>query len=377
MLVQSSSLIAAVSESVHSPIRPNALFIRSEVIKHLSTSKVFSWATSLGAGVMGASFTSSHNCVAMEANTNSWIDFASLRYIGIEWLNDTTLHLLFPTPAAALLALTLLSKAGFDPSEGDDPILERSAHTVPIHLLPRAELDPTDSQAGTELLAGAAPDASSGPRRRGRGNFAGDSAEKSELPSVAGAVDQDGWRLAEGVDPNARITVRFAIEEDSELRREAKASDWYKRHGRKAGKEISTASRRFGREEAPSWEGRTDSETGEGRAFAKRLGARERMDPYARPRGRGTKTADDLDKELEGFARQRNGDEGDSGVEGMQVDDEMDGNERRRERRPKRGVEDLDTGALSLHLCCSVAALTLTAMITELDDMFAARSTVS
>ena len=301
---------------------------------------------------------------------------ALFRYIGIEWLNDTTLHLLFPTPASALLALTLLSKAGFDPSEGDDPVLERSAHTVPIHLLPQAELDPTDSQAGTELL-GVAPDASSESRRRGRGNFAGDSAEKSELPSVAGAENQDGWRLADGVDPNARIAVRFAIEEDSELRREAKASDWYKRHGRKAGKEISTATRRFGREEAPSWEGRTDSETGEGRAFAKRLGARERMDPYARPRGRGTKTVDDLDKELEGFARRRNGNEGDSGVEGMQVDDEMNGTERRRERRPKRGVEDLDKGALSLYCYCFLATLTLTTMNIELDDMFAARSTAS
>jgi hypothetical protein len=45
----------AASEGAPSPIRPNALFVRSEIIKHLSTAKVFSYATSLGAGVMGGS----------------------------------------------------------------------------------------------------------------------------------------------------------------------------------------------------------------------------------------------------------------------------------------------------------------------------------
>ncbi|ORX37432.1 hypothetical protein BD324DRAFT_651025 [Kockovaella imperatae] len=318
--------LAAVSESVRSPIRPNALFIRSDVIKHLSTSKVFSWTTSLGAGVMG-----------------------------IEWLNDTTLILLFPTPAAALLALTLLSKAGFDPTEGDDPLLERSAHTVPIHLLPQAELDPTDSKAGTELLASSQPEDSSAPRRRGRGTFAS-SQSGSDRPLLASDEMANEWNLAPGVDANARITVRFAVESDSELRREAKMSEWYQRHGRRAGKETATGARRsMGREDDAqlTWQGR---DSGEGREFAKRI-SRERRDPYSRPsgndraRGRGRRTAEDLDKELEGFARRRNGQDGD---ETMDLDADLNGSgDGRRQRRDRRGKEDLDS---------------------ELDSMFAARN---
>ena len=43
----------AASEGSASPIRPNTLFIRSDIIKHLSTDKVFSYATAIGAGVLG------------------------------------------------------------------------------------------------------------------------------------------------------------------------------------------------------------------------------------------------------------------------------------------------------------------------------------
>ena len=51
----SCSFAAAVSEASNSTIRPSALFVSSELIKHLSTSRVFSWTTSLGASIMGSS----------------------------------------------------------------------------------------------------------------------------------------------------------------------------------------------------------------------------------------------------------------------------------------------------------------------------------
>ena len=260
---------------------------------------------------------------------------------GIEWLNDTTLHLLFPTPSASLLALTLLSKAGFDPTEGDDPLLERSAHTIPVHLLPQAEPDPADSKAGTELLSNTEAEDSSAPRRRGRGTFA--SERSSELPALVSDEMKDEWNLAPGIDPNARITVRFAIESDSDLRREAKMSEWYQRHGRGAGKETTAARRAVGREEElPTWRGR---DSGEGREFAKRI-SRERTDPYSRPggRGRGKKTAEDLDRELEGLARRRTGEDGD---DAMELDEDAP-REGRRRRPEHKGREDLDAGELTL-----------------------------
>jgi hypothetical protein len=45
--------LEAASAGSSSPIRPSALFVRSDLIKHLSTSKVFSWVTSVGVSVMG------------------------------------------------------------------------------------------------------------------------------------------------------------------------------------------------------------------------------------------------------------------------------------------------------------------------------------
>jgi len=43
----------AISENLPSRIRPNALFVSSELIKHLSTAKVFTWASGVGATAMG------------------------------------------------------------------------------------------------------------------------------------------------------------------------------------------------------------------------------------------------------------------------------------------------------------------------------------
>ncbi|WVR06036.1 hypothetical protein IAU60_003064 [Kwoniella sp. DSM 27419] len=345
-----TSWLEATSSGAPSPIRANALLVRSELIQHLSTAKVFSWTSGLGAGVMG-----------------------------IEWLNDSTLLLIFPSPAAALIGLTVLAKAGFDPAEGDDPLLERAAHSIPISLLPLAEPEPVPSLEGQELLRAESGDtgtaAGEAPvRRKGRGQFGRGTSGAFDLEPLASAdgQDRDPFKLAPRVDPHARITIRYAVESDSELRKEAKQSEWYKRHGRGAGKEVAAARRAREREEREelSFGGRIGA-GGEGRDFAKRLG-RGRRDPYARPadersgggRGRGRRTEEDLDKELENMARRRAA--GDEGVDDADVDMDMDQAERRPhdrrgDRRRNGGAgprgsnrkEDLDK---------------------ELDDLFASRT---
>ena len=261
----------------------------------------------------------------------------------MEWLNDTTLILIFPSPASALVGLELLSKAGFDPSEGDDPLFERSAHSVPISLLPQAQLDPKDSLVGTELLT-SPPPTEDGVKRKGRGTFSGngDGDGRFDLPALVPAKGEteNEWNLAEGVDPRARIAVRYAVESDGVLRGEAKQSEWYKKYGRGAGKERTGAGPRRGRcdeqDEMVSWGGRGGGAGREGIKFAKRLG-RERKAPYARPSGR--RTVDDLDKDLENMAKRRTGDEMD--VDGGGGDGRRNGGGGRRERR---GKEDLDKG---------------------------------
>ncbi|WWC58762.1 uncharacterized protein I303_101306 [Kwoniella dejecticola CBS 10117] len=351
--------LEAISSSAPSPIKPNALYVRSDLIQHLSTSKVFSWTSGLGAGVMG-----------------------------IEWLNDTTLHLIFPTAAAALLGLTVLSKAGFDPAEGDDPLLERAAHSVPFSLLPLAEPEPVPSLEGQELLGeSSAPKGEEGVRRKGRGTFG--SASRSgafDLEPLVSSREGQGLseiKLAEGVDPHSRIAIRYAIEADQELRKQAKQSEWYKRHGRTAGKETSSRARTVNgtgnEDEGYSLAGRNG---GEGRDFAKRLG-RGRREPYGerpndrdrnRGKGRGRRTEEDLDKDLENFARRRGA--GEEGVIDEDVDmdmgtgEEQERHDRRRNREGRRGgrgrgggggrgggnKEDLDR---------------------ELDELFASRSTTT
>jgi hypothetical protein len=250
-------------------------------------------------------------------------------HIGIEWLNDTTLHLIFPSPRDSLLSLSLLSKAGFDPSEGDDPLLERAAHSFPLSLLPTA---PISSLAETELLPSTSAE-EGGIRRKGRGAFTKGDIGAFDLPPLV-PVETSSWNFAEGVDPNARVGVRFGLEGDMELRGAAKASEWYKRHGRHAGKEIAGTRRSGGGErEQVSWG--AGRENGEGREFAKRLGRAK--EPYARPQRAG-KTADDLDRELEGI---RSGNT-------MEVDEagEERGGGRRggSGRRQERGKVDLDQG---------------------------------
>lgn len=330
---------------------------------------------------------------------------------GIEWLNDTTLHLIFPDATASLLALSLMSKAGFDPAEGDDPLIERSAHSIPIHLLPQAGLEPADKQEGKELLS-AESTAGDGVIRRGRGAFRKSAAWGDDDESGVHAGTNEGGildtiQLAPGVDATSRITVRFGLEGDKTARKGAKDSEWYKRHGRGAGKEVHTGPRRgVGTRESryeDEFEGWTrgrgvegeeargggvdERENGRqsGREFARRIG-REKRGPYARPErndrsgradgdrggrdgrdGRGKRSVDELDRELERFARLKAGlpvedDDVDMVGEGGR-EAEMGGGGGERERgagrgrrggggnkRETRGRDDLDKGAFfSVH----------------------------
>lgn len=155
--------------------------------------------------------------------------------------------------------------------------------------------------------------------------------------------------VKDGIDPNARIAIRYATEADKQLRQQAKQSDWYKRNGRTAGKETASQTRSLpGRgEDRYTFSGREDS--GGGREFGKRIG-RERRGPYDRP---ARKDQSDLDRELDGMVSRRLGQDGGEDVNMDQGDEH--GRERRRGgggrgrggrggRREHRNVEDLDKG---------------------------------
>ena len=209
------------------------------------------------------------------------------------------------------------------------------------------EPDLADSLAGSELI----PNSSSNGNgqkvsKKGRGTFGG--------PSRSGAFDLEPlaspsakrFDLAPDVDPNARIAVRYATEADTELRRQAKQSEWYARHGRRAGKEVAATPRtgQRGTDEILSWDGRG---VGEGREFVKRIGRERRSDPYARPSARTSER--DLDRELEGMARRRENDgmeiDGDhgEGENGERQGGRIGGRQRGRGRE-SRGKDDLDRG---------------------------------
>lgn len=349
------------------------MLVRSDLIKHLSTGKVFGWATALGAAPMGTWALSMLLMSMPKTHVPT----------GIEWLNDTTLILIFPSAPASLLALSLLAKAGFDPSEGDDPLLPRSAHSFPVSLLPLREPEPVQSQAGSELLAATEDAEGGGVRKRGRGMFAGSAAGvgSRDLPALAtGTVDVlQGVELAEGVDPNARVEVRFAVEEDGGLRAEAKQSDWYKRHGRGAGKETAGGRRSLpGRErdDGVSFEGRGLGN--DGGELRRRIG-RERAEPYRRDqrggqgRVRGRRTEEDLDQELERIARARASGEDIPDVDMDEGGRNGHGRERgeRGPRRERKGREDLDQGELNDP--CVVERVTQLMGWAELDSMLASR----
>jgi len=227
--------------------------------------------------------------------------------------------------------------------------------------------------ADTELLPSSS-EPSTGIRRKGRGAFTDGETGAFDLAPLVPVSKEGEWNLAEGVDPNARVGVRFGLEGDMELRGSAKGSDWYRRNGRHAGKEVATGRRSLGdeREEGLSWKGASGS--GEGRDFAKRLG--RAVGPYERREGRGDgrrggkgKTMEDLDKELEGIRAGPK--EGDEDVD-MESSGRNGGRRRGRGKAEDRGKDDLDKGQFVV-LCVSDDVLTWSSA--ELDDMFASRTT--
>jgi hypothetical protein len=240
------------------------------------------------------------------------------------------LILIFPTASAALLALTLLAKAGFDPAEGDDPLFERSAHPIPLSLLAHVGISKDESREGEELLG--EPSEASGVQRKGRGGFQV-GIQSDSLDYVKHEKGNEGVTLEEGVDPNARVSVRFAMVSDVDVRKPATQSEWYARNGYKAGKERKRTGPydRPDRTEVSGWGERNNAEYtgtgGEGRELSKRLG-----------RGGGSKvrrgnrqTLDDLDQELEALR----GNEPRRGTGGGRGE---------RLKQPKKGKEDLDQG---------------------------------
>lgn len=130
--------------------------------------------------------------------------------LGVEWINDTCLCLIFKTAKEAFVALRLLSKAGFDPASGDDPLQLYSAQTVPADLLPL-------------------PEAQQDPEEEGR--------LENGLVKTRKATQPDDGSIPEGLRPGARMDVRYAVESDQKARTKAKDSQWYAKYGRRAGKE--------------------------------------------------------------------------------------------------------------------------------------------
>ncbi|GHJ87928.1 hypothetical protein NliqN6_4330 [Naganishia liquefaciens] len=180
--------------SGESPIRDNALHLSGTPLAHLSTDKIFHYVTSYAPTPLG-----------------------------VEWISDNRLVLVFQDAREANVAISLLAKTGFDPYEpnNDDPLELRAAKAVPRRLLPLPEnekaskgnsrIDPTD------LLFN--------PQR--------------DLVPVKKTDDED---LPEGLREGARLDIRYAMESDVKARTAAKDSEWYKKHGRTAGKGVNALS---------------------------------------------------------------------------------------------------------------------------------------
>lgn len=217
-----------------------------------------------------------------------------------------------------------------------------------MSLLTHVDPQLVRSQAGEELL-NLIPESEpiDGVRRRGRGGFRTGILADIIDPN-AGVSRSTDMALPDELDLHARVTVRFAVEDDVEIRQKASQSEWYARNGRKAGKER-LEDKRFNPYDRPNkgvWEGSEDAagytaEGGEGRDLSRRIG-RGRGDRRGRGRAegadRGTRAVNDLDRELERIqggaeptSRSRRGDRAGGGTEG-------------KGKRGKTTQEDLDKG---------------------------------
>lgn len=206
----------------------------------------------------------------------------------------------------------MLAKAGFDPTEGDDPLMERASHPFPAELLPRADPEPSYRSREARVDSHQSQEDDDVPRVRGRGAVRATESGQYDLPRLDPTAHEE--KFATGIDPNARVTVRYAVESDNERRRDASESKWYEKHGRRAGKEkgrpIEVRYRGERKEPINLRDGGWNSNPeGGGLDFARRIG-RERRGPYDRPPPRRRANAEDLDAELERLAEGRaNGDE--------------------------------------------------------------------
>lgn len=221
--------------------------------------------------------------------------------------------LVFHDGREAKVAISLLAKTGFDPYEpnNDDPLELRAAKPVPRRLLPLPENETGAADEG-------------GKRHKGRSGL--DPTDllfnpKRDLVPVKKTEDED---LPVGLREGARLDIRYAMESDVKARTAAKDSEWYKKHGRTAGKGINPLS---GSRHAPRR--RRSASPGAGAGEGTR-----------RPR----RTQEDLDAELDAmrsgtFAEDRGTDAGND--EGRR---RRGGRKEQREQREQRTQADLDAG---------------------------------
>jgi hypothetical protein len=160
-------------------------------------------------------------------------------------------------------------------------------------------------------------------------------------------LEDDDENLPEGLRPGARLDIRYAMESDIKAKTKASESEWYKKHGRWAGKErggivpeasLLTDKRKYGRY--------ADDEPEEDRPRRERnrsASPRRRNEPR---RGTGKRTAQDLDKELDMFLAGDAVEEPVRRTEDRERPRRAEGGQRREGggRRPQAKQEDLDAG---------------------------------
>ncbi|KAJ9121589.1 hypothetical protein QFC22_002208 [Naganishia vaughanmartiniae] len=184
----------------------------------------------------------------------------------------------------AKIAISLLAKTGFDPypPNRDDPLDLRAAKPVPRRLLPLPEAEVVSDPANSDEK-----------KTRPAKSTGLDPTDllfdrKRDLVPVKKTNDED---LPEGLREGARLDIRYAMESDVKARTAAKDSQWYKKHGRAAGKGANAA-----REQRHSPHGRRRSASPGSRNNNGQSGdRRERGGSGRRP----VRTQNDLDAELD------------------------------------------------------------------------------
>lgn len=228
---------------------------------------------------------------------------------GVEWISDNRLVLVFHDAREAKVAISLLAKTGFDPYEpnNDDPLELRAAKPVPRRLLPLPE-----NETGGGADEG---------EKKHRGRAGLDPTDllfnpKRDLVPVKKVEDED---LPVGLREGARLDIRYTMESDVKARTAAKDSEWYKKHGRTAGKGI-----------------------GNGLSGSRHAGRRRSASPGARgEQGTRRPRVEDLDAELDAmrsgtYTEERGRDVRGDGGRGRRGE--------RREQREQRTQADLDAG---------------------------------